>query len=200
MTPDPETLAVYAASASDYAARFARKNHPDQAADAAGFLGHVPKGGLILDLGCGPGQWAATFAEAGYAVEATDASPEMAALAHETFGLAVRVEPFEALTAQARYDGIWASFSLLHAPRAAFSGHLARIRAALKPNGVFYLVMKLGTGEGRDPMGRFYAYYGAEELAGLVVAAGFTLLSSRRGEGAGLAGRVDSYMALIARA
>lgn len=200
MVADRDTLAAYAASARDYAARFGKKNHPEQAADAAQFLAHVQKGGRILDFGCGPGQWAATFADAGFAVEATDASPDMAAMAQDRFGITVRVEPFEALVAESAYDGVWASFSLLHAPRASFAGHLSRIHVALKPGGVLYLAMKLGESEGRDRLGRFYAYYSEHELLDGLARAGFHVLSSNRGEGAGLAGSVDPYITLLARA
>ena len=197
---DRETLKVYAASAGAYADRFGKKRDPEQVADAAAFLALVPKGGRLLDLGCGPGQWAATFADAGYTVEATDASPEMAALALERFGLTVRVEPFEALDAQARYDGIWANFSLLHAPRADFPGHLARIHRALKPGGALHLALKLGTGEKRDHLGRFYSYFTVKELTRHLGDAGFTIVQSREAESAGLAGSTDPFIALTARA
>ena len=197
---DPETLAVYDRSGSDYADRFARKNDPEQAADAAAFLALLPAGGRILDLGCGPGQWAATFADAGFAVEATDASEEMARLASTRFGVHVRVEPFEALADTAHFDGIWANFSLLHAPRSEMPDHLARIHRALKPGGALHLAMKLGSGEARDRLGRFYTYYGEEELAGLLAAAGFTLLTRRRADSEGFAGGSDAFLVLTARA
>ena len=57
------------------------------------------------------------------------------------------------------YDGIWANFSLLHAPRAAFPLHLMALKRAIKPGGLLHLGMKLGEGEGRDGLGRDHFVY-----------------------------------------
>ncbi len=198
MSNDTETIAAYTRAAQDYANGFARKKDPDQVPDATAFLEHVPDGGHILDLGCGPGQWAASFRDAGYSVDATDATQEMADLALERYGIEVRVEPFEALDAVAEYDGIWANFSLLHAPRADFPTHLSRIHRALRPGGALHLGMKLGSGEARDRLGRFYTYYGEGELTELVEAAGFTVTQTRHGNGEGLAGGIETFVVLTA--
>lgn len=200
MTPDRETLDVYTQAAEAYANCFASTKDVDQSADMTAFLALVPEGGRILDLGCGPGQWAAVFRDAGYVVEATDATQAMADLARDRYGLDVRVEPFEALEDQAGYDGIWANFSLLHAPRADFPGHLARIRRALTPGGALHLGMKLGSGEARDDLGRFYSYYGEDELVALLETAGFTVTATRRGNGEGLAGKPETFVMLTAHA
>ena len=197
---DPATIAVYSKAAHDYANGFARKKNVEQELDMTGFLALVPDGGRILDLGCGPGHWAATFEDAGFKVEATDATPEMADLALERYGIEVRVEPFDALDAVAEYDGVWANFSLLHAPRTEFPKHLERIHRALRPGGALSLGMKLGSGEGHDRLGRFYTYYSMNELAELVAAAGFTVTQTRCGNGKGLAGGVETFMVLTAHA
>lgn len=197
---DAETIKVYAKAANDYAKGFADIQDVNQAADLAAFLERVPPDGRVLDLGCGPGQWAAAIRDAGYVIEATDATQAMADLAAERFGLTVRVEPFDALSAVDRYDGIWANFSLLHAPRAEFPGHLARIHRALKPGGAFHIGMKLGEAEGRDHLGRFYTYYSEEALKALLAEAGFTTTRTRRGHGKGLAGTDDTFVILTAHA
>ena len=197
---DAQTLAVYEQAAEDYARGFARTKDTDQRADRESFLALVPDGGRILDYGCGPGHWAADFAAAGYQAHATDATPAMARLALDRYGLQVRIEPFEALDAENVYDGIWANFSLLHSPRADLPGHLARIRKALKPKGALMLGMKLGTGEARDRLGRFYTYYAEDELRARLTEAGFTVLSARRGNGAGLAGAEETFVTLTAHA
>ncbi len=197
---DRETLSVYAEAASEYAQKFARIDDidMDQLSDLKAFFEGLPEGGLVLDLGCGPGQWAAKIRAAGYSVEAMDASPEMAKLAKDAFDLDVTVATFDDLKTEAHFDGIWANFSLLHAPRADFPAHLARIKRALKPAGKFHIGMKLGAEEGRDKLGRFYAYYGEDELSRLLKAAGFTVTRSRRGNGAGLAGGVETFVILTA--
>ncbi|MCT4607843.1 MAG: class I SAM-dependent methyltransferase [Pelagimonas sp.] len=197
---DKETLAAYATAARRYAEGFTSKKDTNQEEDYAAFTAHLPAGGRVLDFGCGPAHWAARFAGDGYVATALDASPEMAALALEKYGLTVRVGAFEDLTDVAVYDGIWANFSLLHAPRADFAGHLDRIHRAIKPGGVLSLGMKLGQGEGRDSLGRFYTYYSQEDLEEALRTAGFTPFRSRRGNGEGLAGGVETFVVLSAHA
>lgn len=166
---DAQTLAVYAEKAADYS----EIHHGSATADRlAAFIAALPEGGTALDLGCGPGWGAAAMRDAGLSVTAMDASPEMAAVARDRYGMNVTVAPFEALTGADAYDGIWAHYSLLHAPRDALPGHLSAIRAALRPGGLLALAMKLGAGAGRDRLGRFYTYVGVEELRALLSAAG----------------------------
>lgn len=197
---DRETMQVYAKAAAQYAAKFACVDDidVDQQADLAAFFALMPEGGRVLDLGCGPGQWAARIKAAGFDVMATDASAEMVALAKSDFDVKAKVATFEALTDMAQFDGIWANFSLLHASRADFPSHLARVHRALRPGGAFHIGMKLGSGEKRDTLGRFYAFYGENELKSLLAEAGFTVTRSRRGNGKGLAGGVETFVILTA--
>ncbi len=197
---DKDTLAVYAKAAGDYADRFARIEDADvdQFSDLTAFFELLAENGLVLDLGCGPGQWAAKIREAGYRVEGMDASPEMAVLAKERFDLDVTVGVFEDLKTEGQYDGIWANFSLLHAPKADLPDHLRRIYRALKPSGAFHMGTKLGEGEDRDHLGRFYSYYQAEELTALLEDAGFTVVRKRTGSAVGLAGSKDGFVILTA--
>ena len=122
----------------------------------------------------------------------------MADHARSAYELEVIVGPFDALKAEGAYDGIWANFSLLHVPRAGFPAELARIKRALKPGGTLSIGMKLGSGEARDSLGRFYAYYGEDELRQLLTDVGFTVLRSRRGNGEGLAGGEETFVVMTA--
>ncbi|UWQ41693.1 class I SAM-dependent methyltransferase [Leisingera aquaemixtae] len=197
---DRKTLQVYAEAAQAYADGFARADDSFHDPDFAAFTARLPAGARILDLGCGPGHWAARFKEMGFTVSAMDASPEMADLAKSGFGIEVEVATFEAVRGKGPFDGIWANFSLLHAPRADLPGHLAQVHRALNPGGIFHIGMKLGDGEGRDKLGRFYAYYSEDELKNLLQGAGFTVTRTRRGNGQGLAGGVETYVILTAHA
>ena len=196
MTSDRETLDVYGRMAADYA-DMADRERNDRPLDA--FIKSLPARARVLDLGCGPGRATARMAQAGLQVDAWDAAPEMAALARERFGLEVRVATFDALDADAVYDGVYANFSLLHAPRSEMPGHLDRIAKALTAHGLLHIGLKTGVGEMRDSLGRFYAYYEDSELAGLLDAAGFEILSRATGTEAGLDGVEAPWIVVRAR-
>lgn len=194
---DKQTLDVYAARADDYAKLVAKDGTPRALPP---FTDALPPGGTVLDWGCGAGSAAAAMRDLGFTVTATDASPEFAALVERTYGIKVRVETFDDLDAENAFDGIWASFSLLHAPKAKMARHLASAYRALKPGGQFYLGMKLGDGEARDTIGRFYAYYTEAELEGLLADAGFTITHRRHGEEPGLDGQMWPFLLIYAHA
>lgn len=183
MSSDRETLQVYETRAQDYADLIGRAAAPG----LADFVAALPPGGHVLDLGCGPGDSARRFLDAGFTVDAVDAVPAMVSQARE-LGVPARQATFDQIDTHDTYHGIWANFSLLHAPRADFPGHLARLNRALKPGGRLHLGMKLGTGAHRDGLGRFYTYYSEDELMRHLTEAGFTPATAHRGEGTGLDG------------
>ncbi len=193
---DSETLAVYAKRAADYAERFGKAG---EGPHMTAFLAEIPEGGRILDLGSGPGHTAAAMMRAGYNVEAWDASPEFVKIARDRYGVNARLATFEDLDAREAYDAVFANFSLLHAPKSDMPGYLARIAKALKPKGVFHIGLKAGTGEKRDAIGRFYAYYELDELTQLLADAGFRVVRERTGEEEGLDGTVAPWIILLAR-
>lgn len=190
---DP-TIAIYDAQAGAYAARNAELFELPQ---AQAFAASLPTQALILDLGCGPGQYAGWFAAQGFRVEAWDGSSEMLALAEQHDGVATRLARFEDLSDAAAFDGIWANFSLLHAERADLPDLLTRIHHALTPSGVFHIAMKLGTGAGPDKIGRYYTYYGEAELEDLLSAAGFKIMEKHLFDGVGLDGTAGHYITLL---
>lgn len=147
------------------------------------FISLTPAGGRMLDFGCGGGWGAARMVETGRIADAMDGSAELVAQARERYGLDARVGRFEDLNAHQLYDGVWAHFSLLHAAKADMPGHLARIYAALKPGGRLYVGLKAGTGEKRDNLGRFYAYYEQAELNDRLAEAGFAEIDIRERSG-----------------
>lgn len=197
MSTDDETLAFYDRAAGDYADTFAGDDPADP--DLRAFLDDLPRGARVLDLGCGPGQHAAAMIAAGFDVDAVDASAGMVAEAKARFGVDARQATFAALDATAEYDGVWANFSLLHAPRAEMPAHIARIARALRPGGVLHLGVKEGAGEKRDHLGRLYTFHAEDELRGWLTDAGFTVTALRHGKGKGMAGTVDPFIILRAR-
>lgn len=195
---DPATLAVYARAARDYAQGTPLAPEPDYSSDIAAFLAPLPPRARLLDLGCGPGVWAAHFAQMGHRVTACDPCPEMAALARARTGLAVTERGADDLPTEAAFDGIWANFSLLHLTRNALPGALRRIHRALRPKGMLHLGMKLGHDAGRDALGRYFTYYNEAELTDLTHAAGFTVTRTRRGNRHDFQGAPDTFVIVTA--
>ena len=80
------------------------------------FLALVPRGGSVLDLGCGSGEpIARTLIEAGYGVTGVDSSPAMIALCESRFPDARwLVADMRGLSLGQRFDGILAWDSFFH--------------------------------------------------------------------------------------
>ncbi len=193
---DRQTVDIYAAKAADYISLDPTKT---QIRALASFLSALPAHSRILDLGCGPGSHGAVMVAQGHQVTGLDATPGFVEAARLQ-GLDARQGDFDDVTEEASYDGVWASFSLLHAPRADFPRHLASIHRALIPGGMLFLGMKLGVGEARDVLGRFYSYYSEKELRDLLAQARFTGIQAITGQAKGLAGTDDPYILMTAYA
>ncbi|MFC6582989.1 class I SAM-dependent methyltransferase [Sulfitobacter aestuariivivens] len=119
---DRETLGVYDAQADDYEKMMTEEAARD--ARIVEFIAACPAGAQVLDVGCGPGNYARLMADAGLKVTAIDGSAEMARRADLLPGVSARHGYFEDIDAENAYDGIWASFSLLHAPAPTFPATL----------------------------------------------------------------------------
>lgn len=119
------------------------------------FLKHVVPGGRILDAGCGSGRDAAAFLNAGYIVDAFDASEEICRIASGILGIPVECKRFEDLSGSDEYDGIWACASLLHVRQDDLPDVMRRLHLLLKPKGVLYASFKEGLTE-RIKEGRFF--------------------------------------------
>ena len=191
---DKKTIEIYDARAQTYADLVARQS-PD--ADLQSFIDAVRPGGRVLDLGCGPGNSAAMMKSAGLIADAMDASTEMVRLARDIHGVSAQHARFDDLSGSEIYDGIWANFSLLHAPKADLPRHLAAIKTALKPGGVFHIGMKLDEKDGRDGIGRLYSYYSIAELDSLLESAGLIPRTHRTGRDKGLSGEMSDYVIIL---
>jgi SAM-dependent methyltransferase len=164
---DEETLQFYRSNAQAYA-EWAK----GPSLRLTGFLALLPRGGSILELGCGAGNHSAEMLAAGFTVRPTDGSPELADIASRRLGHPVEAMLFDELDEHEAYDGIWASACLLHVPRDELADILLRIHRALKRAGVFYASFKIGDGDGRDKLGRYYNYSSPEWLQATYAAAG----------------------------
>lgn len=191
---DRQTIEIYDAKAADYAAL---ELSDSQVRSIAAFADGLPAGGHILDLGCGPGLHGAAFISQGFEVSGLDASVAFVVAATER-GVNARLGSFDELDDVAAYDGVWASFSLLHLPRAEFAPALARAVRALRTGGRLYLGMKLGTEDFRDALGRLYGFHTVAELHTALGDAGMKVIWEETGEERGFAGTLDPVVMLVA--
>lgn len=113
------------------------------------FASHIPKEGVILEIGSASGRDARHFASKGFKVICTDVIPEaLQKLSDEGFETAefdFRSEPKPEWVN--KFDGFFANAVLLHAPPNVFENALRNIALVLKENGVAAFSLKTGYGE-----------------------------------------------------
>lgn len=153
------TLDFYNSNAIDYAADGDVPNPK-----LFDFLKRCKPGGRVLELGTGSGTDARAILDAGFQLDATDGSAELAAIASRRFGHPVKTMMFDELSAVEEYDGIYACASLTHVPRNELGPIIARVHAALVKGGLVWASFKTGTAEGHDALGRYYNYLSTKEL------------------------------------
>ena len=141
MHSDSGTIKFYDDQAATYA-NWSKPSKPNKYLET--MLQNLPNSGHVLDFGCGAGWASKAFLEAGFQVTAMDASKGLIEQVGQHPKLNAICAPFESLDAVAKFDGIWASYSLQHAPRDQMPDILARISKALKPNGVLYIGVQRG--------------------------------------------------------
>lgn len=153
------------------------------------FLEHIPKGGSILDAGCGSGRDSKYFLDNGYQVTAFDGAENMTKLASKYTGLHVQHTTFADFSSPEQFDGLWTSASLLHVPKNEILPTLQKLQTFLKIDGVWYMSFRLGEGEHQEG-DRYFNDQTKESLEALIKSlGGFELihaevpgfLRSRRG-------------------
>ena len=163
------------------------------------FLDRLRPGVRVLELGCGGGRDAARMAERGFAVDPTDGSAVMVALARTGYGLPARLMRFDELSADSIYDAVWAHACLIHVKRADIARILGAIHHALRPGGWHFADFKLGDGERADPLGRLTNFPDRSWLEDAYRAAGFVLVDVQIYRGEGADGVVRDWCALTVR-
>jgi SAM-dependent methyltransferase len=162
-TSDSATLRFYTEMAATYSA-----SGPGGASrHLSSFLERLAPGARILELGCGGGRDAEAMIAAGFDVDPTDGTAEIARTAEARLKRPVRIMRFDELNAISAYDAVWANASLLHVPRDGLPDILALIFRALKPGGWHFASYKSGDGEGRDTYGRYFNFPTSEQLLAL---------------------------------
>lgn len=132
------------------------------------FLKLVPKGGKILDLGCGSGRDSMNFMKLGYEVIAVDGAKKLAKRASVLLGKEVIVSTFEELELKEKFHGIWACASLLHIKREDLKTVLNNLYNNLEDNGVFYMSFKYGEKEYVDDKNRYFNCFTDESIISFI--------------------------------
>ena len=156
---------------------------PHDQAVLRAFANSLPRGGRVLDAGCGPcGHVARRLADQGLDVTGIDVSPICIALSKtEEPGLNFEVMDMAATRfPDGHFDGIIAYYALHYHPRQHLAGIVRELARIIRQGGRLLLVAKEGDGEGwiPDPMGMadkaFWSACTAEDLKALLAANGFS--------------------------
>jgi len=160
------------------ASEWADLRPPKHRSRAAAFAKRCLGGRASVDLGCGPGSY---FADLGRPLVGLDVATAMLDLAQRAASDALLVQadlsrlPF----ARGSLGGAWARASYLHLPRTSLPPALAELHAALAAGAPVELTVKSGSGEGPLPdddfAGRFFALWEADDLAAVILGAGFAI-------------------------
>lgn len=185
------TIASYDEIAGDYWERWRDRGMMERA--LAGFVQHVRPGGLVIDVGCGPGFDAALLRAEGLRTVEVDLSWGMMAVGREHYGgTFVQADMRRLPLGTGTADGLWVSASLLHLPKAEAEAALQGFYRVLRPGGIMYLSLKEGTGSEwrRESYGqsapRYFSYWQAAELDGALQKAGFDVVEGWRDEAASI--------------
>lgn len=172
-----------------HAKEFAQKAATHVYDSFATFEKLLPKGGKILDAGCGSGRDVSYFIRDGFDATGMDISSGLIEVAKKDYPQGkflvadMRSLPFK----ENDFDGLWSSASLLHFEnRGDVLKSLQEFYRVLKEHGVLFISVKLQT---KDKTGleydkrfdepRFFQYFTEKEMHELLKEVGFTVFSSK---------------------
>mgnify|MGYP001564142808 CR=1 FL=1 len=112
------------------------------------FIPLLPEGGKILDAGCGSGRDSLYFKNKCFNITAIDSCQEFVKFTSEYAGVEAFCIPFNEITFNNEFDGIWACSSLLHLSHNELTDVFKKLSKALKTNGVIYASFKYGNFSG----------------------------------------------------
>jgi ubiquinone/menaquinone biosynthesis C-methylase UbiE len=143
----------------------------------------VPEGGIICDLGCGPGQVARYLRDRGAQAVGVDLSAQMIEQAQQLNpDLEFRQGNMLALDVEDEaWAGIAAFYSIIHIPREEVVVALHELKRVLQPGGLLVLAFHLGTEVLHleewwgQPVSADFIYFQAPEMQAYLQAAGFLI-------------------------
>jgi SAM-dependent methyltransferase len=195
------TRATYDQIAGEYAERW--QNRGSLSSHLEQFMALVPAGGVVCDVGCGPGFDTAILRKHGYAAIGLDYSWGMMQTGRTQHGIKVpfvQVDMRELPLGKTAVSGLWLCASLLHLPESDVGPTLQKFAQLLKPDGVLYLSVKMGDDAKwqpnpyKDDLLRFFTYWQPETLDPLLGQAGFQIIDGWLNEG-----QRDTWLVRFAR-
>jgi ubiquinone/menaquinone biosynthesis C-methylase UbiE len=184
---------TYDEGSQDYGDYF-EKPHEFIEQDRQQFIAHLPAGSKILDCGCGPGMDTERFSQLGYSVTAIDLSDCFVKVARKRVPNAIvqKMDMRSLAFPEAAFDGVWASFSLLHIHASEIRKTLFGVRSVLRDEGLFFAALHRGpqtewvkmtiSGMERDT---YVQEWLQTDIEAVVRGAGFAIIESRPFERAG---------------
>lgn len=179
--PVEQTINIYDKIASQWHSKYGNLSFMRDFADI--FVGHV-NGKKILDLGCGPGRDAKYLSKNGFNVVGIDLSEKFLEIAKKNSPKSTfkKMDLRKLEFPENHFDGVWASASIYHIPRKQARETLCNIYNVLKKGGVVYISLLRGSGqkflEFDIGSGRFFVYYGKEEVEALLKECGFEIIET----------------------
>lgn len=135
------------------------------------FLKALPPNAIILDVGCGPGQYTKYFQNKNHIAVGIDLSANMLRQAKRTFqtGFFCRMDMWKIGFPAGSFDALWVCASFPHVPQNEVERVLTEFRRIIKKGGVLFLGIILGEAPVRieseqemgdyNRKGRFFQWY-----------------------------------------
>lgn len=140
----------------------------------------LPPGGVVADVGCGPGRDIALLRGKGFRVIGIDLS--LGQLRSNSLTSVVQADMRQLPLRGGSVDAIWCHAALLHIPRAVVPAVLAEFARAAGPGGGLFLAVAEGDGEGFEVASkygsdhrRWFTLHREPELTALLAKAGFAV-------------------------
>ena len=136
---DHDHLAAMAAAYDARASRREEAGEPDWRDDIrSDFVGRLPEGGRVLEIGAGVGYTSKWFLDQGIDIVATDLSPANIELCRAK-GVPAHVREMADLGFGDRsFAGVWAASCLMHVPTADVDAVLTEVERVLAGGGLFW--------------------------------------------------------------
>lgn len=150
----------------------------------------LPQGAKVLDIGSGPGQFSKYLTEKGFRVEGIDVSDEMPAIARSKVPEVgfVKMDMRKLEFADRSFDGLLATYSIIHIPTPELPGVLAEMKRVLEPEGKALFIVQQGEADQvvDEPLAKgekvFMNFFSIERLNDLLTSGDFRIIEQGRGE------------------